>query len=65
MRHYTFFFASGKAREFDAEMDTLKEGAVILSKKKEFKSEIVRTDVLPQVVAVVSLANLDYYEYRE
>ena len=64
MRHYTFFFSNGKVLECDAEMDTLREGTVILSKKKEYTGNVARTDTQPQIVVVVSLANLMYYEYR-
>lgn len=63
MRLYKFYFINGKVLEFKAEMDTIKDGAVILSKKKEQTSVVARTDVQPEIVAVVALSNLMYYEY--
>lgn len=65
MRHYTLKFSDDTIFELDAEMDTLKEGCVILTKKKKFEGPIERTDVKPEVVMVVSLANLKFYAYVE
>ena len=65
MRHYTFVRPDGKTREWDAEMDTVKEGVVILSKKKEYKGEIARMDECPEIVAVYSIQNFEFYTYVE
>ena len=65
MRRYTFVKPDGSSREWDAEMDTLKEGTVILSKQKEFKGAVARTDVKPEIVVVYSLANFEFYTYVE
>lgn len=63
MRQYQFHFVDGKVLEFQAEMDTIKDNVVILSKKKEQTGVVARTDVQPMIVAVVPLFNVRYYDY--
>lgn len=65
MRKYEFVFDNGRILEIEAEMDTIKEGCVILSRKKEHKGVVARTDVTPQIVRVISLAHLHDYGYTE
>lgn len=64
MRSYTVHYMDGKVLEWQAEMDTIKDNTVILSKKKEQTGIVARTDVQPVIVAVIPLFNVRFYDYK-
>lgn len=67
MRTYTFNFTSGASKIYNAEQDSLHPGgAVVLSKEAEVGSGmILNTGKKIEIVAVISLANLEDYTFVE
>ena len=63
MRRYEIFLVGDKVIHFDAEMDSLNQGCLILSKRRENKGAVLRADEKPEIVRVFSLTNLLHYGY--
>jgi len=65
MRRYEIVLSDDKVVYFDAEMDSLNQGCLILSKKKENKGAVLRADEKPEIVRVFSLYGIQHYGYVE